>query len=259
MLLLPEHFDACRPFEDSSSLRDDDGALHRRAHEQGYLYVRGLVPPDTVAELRRVCVQVAAEMGWVRFDAHNPSTVRPVEGAGMSGRGWDDPRFVEMQRRVCFHPAFYALVRHPVVLQVMAAVFGEEPDVAYTNHVWLKLPGSPEHTTSPHQDLYYLPKCPQMWSLWFPLVDTPMPVGPLGIVPGSHHSLLPHVDNQTGIALPRQTQWVSGDVVPGDVVAFHVSTIHCAWSNVSPDAVRISLDVRYEPASTPDSLLRLPT
>ena len=38
----------------------------------------------------------------------------------------------------------------------------------------------------------------------------------------------------------------SQPVRSGDLVAFGARTVHCAWSNVSPSLVRLSLDLRYE-------------
>jgi hypothetical protein len=43
---------------------------------------------------------------------------------------------------------------------------------------------------------------------------------------------------------------------PRDIVAYGASTVHCAWSNVSENSVRLALDVRYEPVGTPNSVLR---
>ena len=95
-----------------------------------------------------------------------------------------------------------------------------------------------------------------MWSVWYPLVDTPLEVGPLAVVPGSHKKKWPHVDRWTGINVPRNVTWATRDVRPGDMVAYDASTVHCAWSNVSPNSVRLALDVRYEPIGTPNSVLR---
>jgi len=89
---------------------------------------------------------------------------------------------------------------------------------------------------------------PRFWTLWVPVVDTPLEVGPLAVVPGSHRrGAAPHVDNLTGIVLPPDTRLASGPVGPGDAILFGEETIHCAWSNVSQTAVRVSFDIRYEP------------
>jgi ectoine hydroxylase-related dioxygenase (phytanoyl-CoA dioxygenase family) len=96
-----------------------------------------------------------------------------------------------------------------------------------------------------------------MWTVWFPLVDTPLELGPLGIVPGSHKKAWWHVDPLWGIDVPRDVAWATGPVRPGDIVAYGAATVHCAWSNVSEKNVRVALDVRYEPKMTPNSILRI--
>jgi ectoine hydroxylase-related dioxygenase (phytanoyl-CoA dioxygenase family) len=95
-----------------------------------------------------------------------------------------------------------------------------------------------------------------MWSVWFPLADTPLEVGPLGIVPGSHKKVWPHLDRWKGIGVSNEVTWATQPVYPGDIVAYGASTVHCAWSNVSENSVRLALDVRYEPVGTPNSVLR---
>jgi ectoine hydroxylase-related dioxygenase (phytanoyl-CoA dioxygenase family) len=95
-----------------------------------------------------------------------------------------------------------------------------------------------------------------MWSVWIPLVDTPLEVGPLAVVPGSHNKVWRHRDHLHGIDVPRDVVWATGPVHPGDIVVYGAATVHCAWSNVSKSNVRVALDVRYEPVRTTDSILR---
>ncbi|TNF38418.1 MAG: hypothetical protein EP329_00475 [Deltaproteobacteria bacterium] len=254
MLLLAEHYPTT-PFVDATPHLGDAAALHALASDLGYLYVERHVPTELVDPVRAFVREVAADYGWVRRDPNNPDHVVAVPGARLTGRGFDDPRFVELQRAVMALPEFVALVTDPRVMAVVDAAAGEPMALATTNHTWLKLPGSPEHTTLPHQDVYYIPQCPKMWTLWVPLVDTPMDVGPLGVVPRSHEGeMWPHVDPWTGIAVARDTPWSTQHVRPGATVVFDAATVHCAWSNVSPTLTRLSLDVRYEPANDPPIL-----
>jgi hypothetical protein len=255
MLLIPEKYPTV-PFEDATPLLDDPEQLVRTAEEQGYLYFKGLIPTELVDPVRALACEVAEGFGWVVADPKNPPFIYADPDAYFEGRGWDDPRFVELQVKVCYSDVFRKLVVHDNIMNVLATVYGEPAALALTNHCWLKLPGSPEHTTLPHQDIFYLPDCPRMWTVWYPLVDTPLDVGSLGVVPESHKREWPHIDNLTGIKVPRDVTFATGDTKPGDLVAFSAGTIHCAWSNVSPSYCRLSLDVRYEPAATSQSLLR---
>jgi ectoine hydroxylase-related dioxygenase (phytanoyl-CoA dioxygenase family) len=244
--LRPEDFQIV-PFEDASPLLADHAALRRRADELGYLYLKQLLPESLVEPVRRFVRQYCLGHGWVQPAEGNPTTLQATPGARLDGRGWDDARFVELQLQLAAHQGFQALGQYPAILQILEAICGQPMWMATTNYCWVKFPGSPEHTTRPHQDSFYLPGCPSLWTGWVPLVDTPLDVGPLGVVPGSsHRGDWPHIDALTGIDAPRETTWATGEVKAGDLVLFATRTVHCAWSNVSPTQVRLSLDVRYE-------------
>jgi ectoine hydroxylase-related dioxygenase (phytanoyl-CoA dioxygenase family) len=173
-----------------------------------------------------------------------------VPGAKLEGRGWDDPRWLDFQYELSSHPDFLAMAEDRRIAGILEALFGEPAQLATVNFCWIKLPGSPEHTTLPHQDQWYLPSCPRMWTVWVPLVDTPLEVGPLGVVPGSHRGgVWPHVDRFTGIDVAPDVEWASSEVRAGDAVFFGARTVHCAWSNVSEARARVSMDIRYEPQS----------
>jgi len=255
MLLLPEHY-SLTPFEDATSIIDDPELLRARAEESGYLFFADLISGSRIDPVRAFESRLSAEYGWTEPDPENRpyQLVRP--GARLDGYGWDDPRFIQLQSQVCTHPAFRSLVLDERIMRILEIVYGEAADVATMNQCWVKLPGNPEHTTLPHQDTYYLPSCPRMWSVWFPLVDTPLEIGPLAVVPGSHQRVWPQANYLSGIDVPRDVVWATGPVHPGDVVAYGAATVHCAWSNVSQFNVRVALDVRYEPMMTPDSILR---
>jgi hypothetical protein len=255
MLLLPEHYPVA-PLEDATALLADPSKLAERAADLGYLYFKGLMPESLVAPVRALVSGVSAGFGWSEPNPDNLPQLQVKPGAYFAEHGWDDSRFVEMQRIICGHRHFQALVQDERVTRMIEIVLGETAAIATANQCWIKLPGSPEHTTLPHQDTYYLPGCPRMWSVWYPLVDTPLEVGPLAVVPGSHRQEWTHVDSLTGISVPRDVTWASSDVRPGDIVAYGAATVHCAWSNVSVNHVRVALDVRYEPLATPESILR---
>lgn len=254
--LLPSQY-ATEPFIDASRLRSDGASLRELADANGYLFFRGRIPERLLAPVRDFVRAFAAREGWILAEEGNAGVITARPGARLAGRGWDDPRWVDLQRTAGELPAFRELIESPLLLDILHQVYGEPAAPATANHVWLKLPGSPEHTTRPHRDTFYLPACPRLWTAWLPLTDTPLEVGPLGLVPGSHRTdAWPQTDALAGIDVPEAVRWATQPVQAGDVVFFGARTIHCAWSNVSPTAVRLSLDVRYEPLSTTDSLLR---
>ncbi len=255
-LLLAAHYPTV-PLRDATQALPRPEQLLAIANEDGYLYLPGLLDPAAIAAVRALVRHRCEALGWVLPAPDNPSTWQAKPGVRLTGRGWDDPDWIDLQREVGAHPDFLALVHSPQLLGVLKTLYGEPAGVAVANHCWIKLPGSPEHTTRPHRDAFYLPDCPRMWTAWLPLTDTPAEVGPLGVVPGSHTlGQWPQRDAMQGIDVPREATWATGPVVPGDVVLFGAQAIHCAWANTSATAVRVSLDVRFEPLSTVGSILR---
>jgi len=240
------------PLVDSGPLLDSPAALQERAAQDGYLACRDLVPLSLVASVRAEVRDDFERHGWVEAGPGNPPRLRARPGARLSGRGFDDPDWIALQQRLTRSHAMRDLVECEPILSVLEVLLGEPAAVATANHCWLKLPGSPEQTTRPHQDSYYLPDCPRLWTVWLPLVHTPLDVGPIGVVPGSHRQGdWPHVDALTGIDVPRDVCWATSELSPGAAVFFEARTVHCAWSNVSDTWARLSLDVRYEPRDAP--------
>ncbi len=50
---------------------------------------------------------------------------------------------------------------------------------------------------------------------------------------------------------PGEEQWVEGDFHTGDVLTFPCFTVHKALPSRFRDRIRLSLDVRFQPASDP--------
>ena len=238
------------PFNESSHLLDDPGALRSGAADLGYLHFRELLPDSLLAPVRAFTRAAFAEFGWVRADPDNPPVIEAIPGAKLSARAWDDRDWVQFQLNFCKHPCFLTLAEAPIVTEILEAIMGEPAWLASMNFCWIQLPGSPEHTTLPHQDEWYLPHCDSMWTLWVPLVDMSLEVGPLGVVSGSHRrSVKDHFTAFSGLQVEPKVDWTSNEARAGDVVFFASRTIHCAWSNVSPTLAQVSAEIRYEPRS----------
>jgi ectoine hydroxylase-related dioxygenase (phytanoyl-CoA dioxygenase family) len=248
------------PFEDSTPLLGDHARLRERAANDGFLFFEDILPADLVDPVRSCARRHFERNGWIVPAAGNPPHMDAVQGAALEGRGWDDPRWLDFQYVFSADDDFQRLAGDGKIAEILEVLIGEPVWSAAVNFCWLKLPGSPEHTTLPHQDRYYLPDCPRMWTVWVPLVDTSFEVGPLGCIPGSHAlGMWNHVDALTAIEVPKGTTWASSEVKVGDIVLFDSLTVHCAWSNVSRSRARVSADIRYEPQSVGDaSLLRPP-
>ena len=236
-------------------LLGDAEALRQSVNELGFVYFADLVDLDLIARMRRYVRKECVEYGWVKKGKGNPPRLLAKEGVRLAGRGWDDPNWTEFQRKIIEHPDFTAIISHERLTHAVELVAGQEMTLATAHHCRLKLPNSPEHTSRPHQDSFYLTDSPHMWIVWIPLIDIPLEVGPLACIPGSHAHDWEHIDAMTGIEVPPDVTWATGVLWPGDVVMFSVRTVHCAWSNMSGKQVRASLDIRNEPKnSKPDDV-----
>ncbi len=96
-----------------------------------------------------------------------------------------------------------------------------------------------------HQD-YRVFGTQDMFTMWLPLHDMPIEMGPLAVRPGSSRLGWPKGERLA----PRATGWASTHFRPGDALVFHCLTWHAALPNLS-DRLRLSIDVRWQLAQDP--------
>jgi ectoine hydroxylase-related dioxygenase (phytanoyl-CoA dioxygenase family) len=208
-----------------------------------------LLRTAAIDRVRATVRRYAEAAGWVIPEPGNPPRFQAAPGARI-GRAWTDPLWIELQRVVLGSPEFAALAAARPLMAALRTIFGEPAVRALSNFCWLRLPGEPAQTTGPHQDSFYLPRSPGLWTAWIPVVEIPMDLGPIALIPGSHREgLRPHRSAFSGLDVGDHEVWATGPFAPGDVVLFGAHTIHCAWSNMTPDLVRAAFDIRYEPRS----------
>jgi ectoine hydroxylase-related dioxygenase (phytanoyl-CoA dioxygenase family) len=150
-------------------------------------------------------------------------------------------------------PEFERLRSHDAVLGVLNAVYGGTARPGCGDTVRLFSPSSPELTTPPHQDGYYVRGRRDLWTAWIPLGACPRELGGLSVVPGSHgDGLRPHAGKgagRQGVAAEPELAWECTDFECGDVLFFHALTLHRGLENRTDGRLRVSADFRYERAS----------
>jgi ectoine hydroxylase-related dioxygenase (phytanoyl-CoA dioxygenase family) len=104
-----------------------------------------------------------------------------------------------------------------------------------------------------HQDYEFMGGDPEFFTVWIPLHDCPVEVGPLRILEASHRFGIQQHQRE-GLHVPEipvdavaGDEWVGGRVNAGDVLIFHSLTVHAASPNLS-ERMRISLDCRFQDA-----------
>jgi len=124
--------------ESANHLLEDFSALSAFHEEKGYILLRQVLDPGSVAEARDSMFEVMIRHGWIEPGSTIPRwTGKPVE------RGMEEsPEYAGICRR---------LVEHPANMKVMAKILGEParmvPIVQYRAYA----PGTP--TTGVHQEI----------------------------------------------------------------------------------------------------------
>jgi len=244
-----------REFEDAEPC--DAERLRALAARDGFLFVRGLVPPDLVAALRARVLASARGLGWL--DPHAPVE----EGRAAPGRRigfYQDPDWVTLQVEVQAGAEMWALGDCVAIHRVLHAVEGRASWLALsTANTCRVFSPHPDMATQPHQDAHYVRMLGAFWTVWIPLGDCPRVLGPLALLAGSHRGgLRPHggqgiVDG--GVTVDPDAVWSTADFRCGDAVLFRPHTLHCSLPNRSGDRLRLSADFRYgfwEEASSVD-------
>jgi len=273
--------------EPANDLLDDTAALRERFETNGYLYVKNFLPRDAVLAARRSIVERLAGEGVLDPNRDPiegilaPEHLEPLEVEGATIQQMKVPNFRpdlsrenEEVTRVCFGPE----------LQGFYNRFFGEPALHF-DYTWLRLVG-PGLGTSPHCDWVYMSRgSRKLMTSWIPYGVIPLEVGGLILLEGSHRQaarirkyLDADVDDYCENK-PEQVQrvkiegnwahqgslsnrpdtlnqkfkgrWLTSEQFePGDFLTFRMDLIHASLDNHS-DQLRISTDIRYQPASHP--------
>jgi len=234
------------PLCESSDLLDDPHTLVERARDEGYLFLRQLVPRARVDALRDVALGVAEDLGWLAQDAPRAAG---LAAPGLALGAYDDPRWVRFLTMVLPHPAFAALRNEPALRRVVEVLLGRPANGSAGDVCRVVSGDDPEHTTPPHQERHYVRGEGWLWTAWLPLTDCPLSLGPLAFLPRSHESgLLPHEaghGRHAGVYVPDDAVWLASDLVPGDAVFHSGLTVHRALLHQGGPRLRLSADFRF--------------
>jgi phytanoyl-CoA hydroxylase len=93
-------------------------------------------------------------------------------------------------------------------------------------------------------------------TVWLPLSEATIENGCLQVYPGSHRDdLISHCPTSNGMRIPDPLlpAWQPRPLpMPaGSALFMHQKTVHSSLDNVTPDQVRLSFDLRYQPTGQP--------
>jgi ectoine hydroxylase-related dioxygenase (phytanoyl-CoA dioxygenase family) len=216
---------------------------------RGYALIRQVIPRSDVEAVLAEVAEVLSRAGWLRPGSSSSDRL-PAEGVAY---GDPDPVFKKTYQEVFNLEEFHALPHHPALKKVMQMIVGDQVLVHPKPIGRLIFPRCERLVTHAHQDYEFMGGDPEFYTVWIPLHDCPLEVGPLQILEGSHrHGIQEHERENLHVPeIPLNVvvgdEWVEGRVNAGDVLIFHSLTVHAAAPNIS-DRMRLSLDCRFQDA-----------
>jgi ectoine hydroxylase-related dioxygenase (phytanoyl-CoA dioxygenase family) len=237
------------PMYEANELLGDPQALRARLDKDGYLFLRGIIPRDTLLDLRDQLTRVLADEGWIedgarRMEAHAISRPRR-EG---------QPKFFKVHDRIMKMEALHSLAHESHLMDVMRQALGDSAFPHPLCITRLIFPDTRELSTPPHQDFPNNQGTPNLTAAWIPLGDCSVDDGSLAVKEGSHKFGVLPLDFHLG-AGNRQAvlsdevkacRWVGADFKLGDILLFPALTVHRALDNKNVDRMRLSVDFRYQ-------------
>lgn len=249
----------------------ENGAeLESRLAQHGYVLLRGVLDRDEVLAAREEVFSRLEEVGEIKppvIEGIATGTSRREEIAGGLDAFWHS---------VSDGSALRQVTHGEKLRKVMDAVLGETSrphDMMYLR------PCAVGYSTRMHYDYpFFAGRSNRIHTAWVPMGDIPTSDGPLVVVENSHHfddlvGAINEVDYQSDrsnatvqqaaydkqtevdpVTLVRQrgTRLLSSYFEAGDVMVFIGQLMHGSLDNCSPlGRVRLSCDVRYQPASDP--------
>ncbi len=229
---------------------------------EGYLHIRQILPPAFL-QLSRYVLSRWVDQTIDRWETEglitDPKT--DIDFQHRLLRVWHDagkPNYMRSPRRDLVCPEMYQILLHPILLDVAEDLLQtDEVSVHGIFNARPKLPDQKWTDTPWHQDAQYYRDAEQshVVSMWFPLQPVTEYNSCLQVAPGSHDETLHegYQDEETGFLglSPNICETLNGlsiEMELGDILCFPHKMPHRALPNRS-DAVRWSMDVRYEPTA----------
>jgi ectoine hydroxylase-related dioxygenase (phytanoyl-CoA dioxygenase family) len=236
-----------KPFHKLQACDLTPDLLQEEMSSKGYALIRGIFPREAVKSVLRDVTQVLTAAVWL-LPGHDPE--ERLANAD-SACGDPDPTFKRVYQEVFNLESFHALPHQPALREVMEMLVGEQPLVHPKPIGRLIFPHCERLVTHAHQDYEFMGGDPEFFTVWIPLHDCPVDVGPLRILEGSHRFGVQNHEREN-LHVPEIPEeaavgdgWVGGDVHAGDVLIFHSLTVHAGLPNRS-DRLRVSLDCRFQ-------------
>ena len=245
------------PFRVSNDALSNPEELRKRLLEEGYLFLRKFQNEKNLLELRQEMVEALnSKSDWFKKGTMLSEAIVDPKKACTEGDSSYTEIYQEIQKLENFHVAGHS----PDVISLLSSILKDKVFVHPMKIARLWFPQFTQHTTPFHQDFVHFQSNLEVITVWTPVGDCPIELGPLAVAEGSHlvgkvvdhhHSLGAgglKVNDPAGRGILR-----SNDFEVGDTLIFGCLMVHGALPNLTEDRLRISLDNRYQKQGLPVS------
>jgi hypothetical protein len=236
-----------KPFHEISMGDLDPHSIQEELDSRGYALIRGVLPSADIRNVLSDIANVLSAAGWL-LPGHDPiERIADISAAC----GDPDPSFKQTYQEVFSLESFHVLPHHPALKRVVNMLVGEQILIHPKPIGRLIFPKCENLTVHAHQDYRFMSGDSECFTVWIPLHDCPVDLGPLQILEGSHRfGVIKHEDENLHVpeitaGAVTEGEWVGGQINAGDILIFHSLTVHAASPNRS-NRLRISLDCRFQ-------------
>jgi hypothetical protein len=245
---------------DSTNDLGDRATLRSRSEEDGYLFFRSLLPAEDILLMRSELLSVVRAHGFLKY------TDDPLSGeldlVTLNRIPADKMRLDIGVPAAVYHDVqklryTHGLPHHPRLRKLFETLFGADVFVHPRHIVRMVTPHRDMVPTPIHQDFPLIQGTPNTWTCWFPIGECTKSLGGLAVLRASHRKGYLPIDIAEGAGgitaqlCPDEDQWLTTDYRVGDVLIFPSYTVHKAMPCQSKGRIRLSFDVRYQPAGEP--------
>ncbi len=244
---------------DCNQILSNREALLDQLATDGYLLIRGLLDPHAVQTARERIAEYLVDHHVVEH-AYPAGALALIDGA--------NPPRLGGRREITHDPAVGTVLEADALAQFFSFLF-DEPALAF-DYKWLRAVPT-GRATGAHFDSVYMGRgSSQLMTTWIPLGDVSPRHGSLAICVGAHnlnsYRLLRDTYGRSDVDRDNTPGWLSSDppsvtqefggrwstasFATGDVITFGMNTMHASTTNITNE-LRLSCDVRYQPASDP--------
>ena len=237
-------------FIESTPLIMNGKALRERLESDGYLFIRGLIPSQSIMDVRTRLLNIAKIGGILKERSNTQEAIVK--------NGWDNIKLrsecsVTLNQMWC-DEGLHRLLFTKNVLELFERIFCEKVLVHPTFDLRNVFPS--DSPTESHQDQVFVGG-ERFCTLWAPLGDCPIELGSLALASDSHEKGILR-GKFAGMGIPEDLvpNWITGDFRSGDALIFTSLMVHKALPNTT-NRLRQSIDARYQPASLPITDLQM--